>query len=137
MQGSAVFLWFIACYAFHVTSSAPATGGLSLMTGYAMVAFGCVLIIVGMLGVPSKLLPVWVIWLGKVSFGLYVYHMLATWIFSELPAIFLTKGTVPFLLRMCGKLAITVLLAGLSYHFFEAHFLRLKQKFAAVESRPV
>jgi peptidoglycan/LPS O-acetylase OafA/YrhL len=137
MHGSAVLLWFIACYVFHVLQLAPATSGLSLMTGYALVAFGCVLIIVGMLGVSSRLLPTWIIWLGKVSFGLYVFHMLATWLLSQLPPIFLTKGTIPFLLRIGVKLAITVLLAGLSYHFFEAHFLRMKQKFAAVESRPV
>jgi peptidoglycan/LPS O-acetylase OafA/YrhL len=40
-------------------------------------------------------------------------------------------------LRPAAALAITILLAATSYAFLEKPFLKLKQRFAHIESRPV
>ena len=60
-------------------------------------------------------------YLGKISFGLYVFHVAA--------------------LRIAGSavagLALTVLAAALSYRFLESPFLRWKGRLARVESRPI
>lgn len=137
MQGVAIGLWFIACYVFHVKQAGPSTSGISLVTGYAIAAIGCILMIVGFLGLPAKFLPAWLVWLGKISYGLYVYHLLAISLFSYLPASFASKGAIGFMLRLSGKMALTILLAALSYQFFESRFLRLKRHFEVVKSRPV
>jgi peptidoglycan/LPS O-acetylase OafA/YrhL len=137
MQATAIVLWFIACYVFHAKQAGPSTSGLSLMSGYALAAIGCVLMFLGFLGLPAKLLPPGMIWLGKISYGLYVYHLLAITLVSDLPMAFATKGPIAFVLRIAAKLALTILLAAFSYKFFETRFLRLKKHFEVVESRPV
>lgn len=137
MQGAALLLWFLACYVFHAKQDGPSTSGISLVTGYAIAAIGCILMIVGFLGLPAKFLPAWLVWLGKISYGLYVYHLLAITLFSYLPASFASTGAIAFILRLAGKFGLTILLAALSYKFFESRFLRLKRHFEVVESRPV
>jgi peptidoglycan/LPS O-acetylase OafA/YrhL len=42
-----------------------------------------------------------------------------------------------FLLHWFGGLVLTIVLASVSYRWLESPFLRLKEKFAAVKSRPV
>jgi peptidoglycan/LPS O-acetylase OafA/YrhL len=137
MQGTAVVCWFIACYVFHAKQGGPSTGGFGLVTGYALAALGCILMLLGFLGFSQNLIPGWLVWLGKISFGLYVYHLLAINMISALPPSFGAKGVIGFLLRILGKLGLTILLAALSYGFFESRFLRLKKHFEVVESRPV
>jgi len=73
-------------------------------------------------------------WLGKISYGLYVYHPLSIylathWIIRplDLPRIY---G-----LRFAIALTITILLATLSYYLFERWFLLLKKRFTYVENR--
>jgi peptidoglycan/LPS O-acetylase OafA/YrhL len=42
-----------------------------------------------------------------------------------------------FVLFWCLGLALTIVLASLSYKFLESPFLKLKQRFAYIDSRPV
>ncbi len=78
------------------------------------------------------------IYLGKISYGLYVFHMLAQEWSERCTAIFLRHfrhggGELgPFL-----SIAFTIALASLSYRFFESPFLRLKKKFEVVTTRAV
>ena len=67
-------------------------------------------------------------WLGKISFGLYVYHLLAIYLASR----FLTDA-----LTSVVALALTVVFAALSYCFFEFPFLKLKQRFTKIVTRPI
>lgn len=62
--------------------------------------------------------------LGKISYGLYVFHA---------PMLFLLPA--PFSAPLPALLA-TIAAAWLSYDGYERHFLRLKEKFARVPSRP-
>ncbi len=65
-------------------------------------------------------------WLGKISYGLYLTHMIAIHIvlncFTQDPAF----GWLAALLA----LALTVLISHLSYRYFESPFLRLKDRFS-------
>lgn len=69
-------------------------------------------------------------YLGKISYGLYVYHLLGLSVAGKLFAGSAVLETV------CG-LSLTVIAAILSYHLYEAPFLRLKKRFTIVQSRPV
>jgi peptidoglycan/LPS O-acetylase OafA/YrhL len=104
-----------------------------MVAGYTVGAFGCLLVIIAMLDADQRWLPRWMIWLGRVSFGLYVYHQLAI---NSVPVLFSrTRGYVHFLLCFVSAAALTVVLAALSYRFLETPFLRLKERFELVPSR--
>jgi peptidoglycan/LPS O-acetylase OafA/YrhL len=47
------------------------------------------------------------------------------------------KNFSKFLVFLSGGMALTLLMAALSYRFFESPFLRLKERYELVKSRPV
>lgn len=74
-------------------------------------------------------------WLGKLTYGLYLFHRLALAIAWELVP---NPTTTPrFLMHGSIGFALSIAFAALSYYAFEARFLRLKERFATVHSRPV
>jgi peptidoglycan/LPS O-acetylase OafA/YrhL len=82
------------------------------------------------------------VWLGKLTYGLYVYHILGLTFGSEF-ALFLqgrqilvTPGSVT-VGRWLISLIFTIVIAAESYRVFESFFLKLKDRFARVKSRPV
>jgi peptidoglycan/LPS O-acetylase OafA/YrhL len=106
------------------------------MLGYPVVAIGCTLILLAVLGSRWR----WtgsgsLRYLGKISYGLYVYHMLGIWIADRLltGGSSLLRGGARFVLA----LGLTILLSAISYQFLEAPFLRLKRQFTYVPSRPI
>jgi peptidoglycan/LPS O-acetylase OafA/YrhL len=127
--------WLIACLAFGAKQIGPAISGSSLVAGYTVGAAGCLLIMIAMLDAHQRWFPKWMIWLGRVSFGLYVYHELALWSVRNVFVRF--HGYEHFLLGFLTSATLTVLLAALSYRFLETPFLRIKERFEAVPSRPV
>lgn len=74
------------------------------------------------------------VWLGRISYGLYMYHEVA----------FVVRVWAPFpwmpyheVILGIEALAITIGLAWASYRWIEEPFLRLKTRFTRVPSRPV
>jgi len=65
---------------------------------------------------------------GKVSFGLYVYHPACFFIFNK----YFSVGVN--LLDFVLSFVFTYLIASLSYHYFEAYFLRFKDRFAYTQN---
>jgi peptidoglycan/LPS O-acetylase OafA/YrhL len=74
--------------------------------------------------------------LGGYTYGLYLIHPIALLIFDRLGAVLgLGQDFVASLgVRMFGVVA-SVLLARLSYHLYEARFLRLKKRWSPLEGR--
>jgi peptidoglycan/LPS O-acetylase OafA/YrhL len=60
------------------------------------------------------------VWLGRISYGLYMIHEIALHLVRPIPA-----------------LPLTIALAAASYYGFERPFLRLKSRWTRVPSRPV
>ncbi len=72
-------------------------------------------------------------YLGKISYGLYVFHLAFIRIFDvaapeDWPALALARIALP--------LAATIVAATLSYELYEKRFLQWKARFAHVASRP-
>jgi peptidoglycan/LPS O-acetylase OafA/YrhL len=140
--GSAValtgpLLWFLACFAFHIRhpDSRLAGSGISLMIGYGLVAIGCAAVLQGFSMIGPDPMPRWATDLGKISYGLYVYHLLA----GEMVTAVLQRlvSAHSFTIGFPATLLLTVLLAKLSYRWIESPFLRLKMRFEIVHGRPI
>ena len=99
--------------------------------GYPLVALGCGLVLWGFLCIPSAFLPAPLVYLGRISYGLYVFHGLAMiWVESSM-ARFLPPGGV----SLMAEVVLASILAALSYQFLEKPFLRLKSRFELVHTR--
>ena len=73
-------------------------------------------------------------YLGVISYGLYVYHMFVDYflrtLFTKFGMEVLAKGFWGPLLYHTLLLGITILVASLSYRYFESYFLKLKHRYA-------
>ena len=146
----AILGWFYACYGLHAIPTdylAQNPGSWSLICGYGFGALGSVLVLVAVLGVRSSLLPAWAIYLGRISFGLYVFHAFAIYLTNSLVLDKVTQykgitivrsleGPI-YLFNMALTLGLTILMAALSYRYLETPFLKMKSRIAVIESEPV
>jgi peptidoglycan/LPS O-acetylase OafA/YrhL len=76
------------------------------------------------------------VWLGRISYGLYMYHEIAFWLRDRVSNWLGWFPNREILLSIFG-FALTVGLAAASYSWFERPFLRLKRGWTRVPSRPV
>ena len=72
--------------------------------------------------------------LGKISFGIYVYHMLVIFAVTKVLELLPIENSWKYGLLTVLVLGITVLVAYVSYQFFEKRFLVLKHNYSAVNS---
>lgn len=111
-----------------------------LMLGWPLVAVGCVGIVVAALGRNGPLSPVLesapLIYLGRISFGLYVFHQLGLLGAERVFPRYSTSAS-QWLGHTALGLLLTLPMAMASYRWIEQPFLRLKQRrFTLVRSRP-
>jgi peptidoglycan/LPS O-acetylase OafA/YrhL len=102
---------------------------------------GCLCLFFSLLQLPAGRLQRPFIYLGKISYGLYVYHVLCLGGSRLLLGRFEARGRLgPLtaeLLAMALALPATVAMAMLSYRYLESPFLRFKKRFTVIRSRPV
>jgi len=86
------------------------------------------------LSLESKMLN----FLGKISFGIYVYHPLIIYlvIFYFNPSAYGSGNILYGIISLVVVAGVTIFIAHLSYKYFENPFLRLKDKFAIIKSEP-
>src|SRR5262249_15057743 len=93
--------------------------------GYPSVALACTVIVLAFIGLPvrSQVLT----YLGKISYGLYVYHMMCISITDRI--LVNGHGLLHALLREIVALGLTIPISSLSYAILEKPFLTLKRRF--------
>jgi len=139
--------WQFAAYYCGLPDQ-PST--LKISIGYPAVALGSGAFLLATLGTESlrsgSAMARCLVYLGKISYGLYVYNQLAN--FSA--RLLLFRGALDRMLVLLGlppwmavpvylilAFGINVALAAVSYRWLEAPFLRLKERFTRVPSRAV
>ena len=109
---------------------------LSLALGYPLVALSSIGFVLSVLSRgPSWYARGPLVYLGRISYGLYVFHLLGLKLADVIGAhvsfgshFIKGQGLLGFLL--------TLTMAMISYHALEKPFLRMKERFAHVLSRP-
>ena len=72
----------------------------------------------------------WLVYLGRISYGLYVFHLFSLTLMSELSSIPVLGIPLNFERRLLFSFLLTVVLATASYRLLEQPFLRLKKRFS-------
>jgi peptidoglycan/LPS O-acetylase OafA/YrhL len=138
--------WLLASGLFEIKRSNVTRSPLSMIAGYEVAAIGTVLIFIAVLGMESKVLPKSFIYLGKISYGLYVFHETGFLVADNVEKIvyklsanshIVLPKALLFMANKTVALAATIALAMVSYRFLETPFLNLKRRFTSIRSRSV
>jgi hypothetical protein len=121
--------WMIAGFClFRSDTPAPR----DFIFAFSLAAIGCGAFLLATIGSGSWMCNSRLIYLGRISHGLYVYHgvmILATLaIFASCP------GWVKWLICPPLSLGATIAVSAVSYRWFETPFLRLKARFQYIRS---
>jgi len=118
----------------------PDPSRFGVMVGYPLMTLGSLLLLLSAYGLDVQPIPRIVrtplIYLGRISYGLYVYHVLA-FLLARLWLLRSPEDAAGKIVAVPVAFALTCAFAALSYRWLEAPFLRLKERFTVVKSRPV
>ena len=130
---------FCAQAVFHVKTGAARPEASLLVPGYLLVNLGCVAIFLSVEGAQQLARARPLIYLGKISYGLYVFHYPMIVFCSRLSSRLAANSSRDwdFPLRAAMALPCSVVLAHLSYKYFEAPILRYKRRFEVIRTRSV
>lgn len=139
-------LFLAGIFALYQITLLPNVGdiGWNLMLTYPLLGLGCTLLLFavmrGNLWPLSLLLKNKVLgYLGKISYGLYVFHSLGISLGYQFTDAFVSRERLlvhPATILL-SSLLFTILFSMASYQFLEKPFLRLKERFTFIQSRPV
>jgi peptidoglycan/LPS O-acetylase OafA/YrhL len=105
-----------------------------LLLGYPAMTAGASTLLIAVLCSRPMLDKSLLVYLGRISYGLYVFHVLALMCSDYLmPNFAASAGGLA--LHDLVALMLTVALAAASYRWLETPFLKLKQRFTHVLSR--
>ncbi len=119
--------------------------GLTSVATYTLSGLASVTLLVAVLQTNVSLLRLppfsWLVYLGRISYGLYVFHLFAlAWVMKWL-SVPLVGIPLNFQGRLITAFILTVGLAAVSYRWLELPFLRLKKRFSYIDdhepTRPV
>lgn len=135
MLGIGAFAWMFAIHVGFLSAFPDRNSALREAAGYGIAAVGCLCIFLACLEMPRRWLPRKLIYLGRISYGLYVFHLgILLFAYNHAP-----KNVNPWLEMVVmdtSVLAVTIAISMASYRYFEKPFLVLKERFEFVRSRP-
>lgn len=141
--GAGLGFWLGASWLFRLPRFHDHLSGPSLIAGYSLIAVGCLSLFFSLQGLAARRLPGILVYLGKISYGLYVFHMLVLQVTAPLMRnlaqhYFLDfGGLTPFFTLYALALGATGLLSIVSYKYLETPFLVLKKRFTFIPSRAI
>jgi peptidoglycan/LPS O-acetylase OafA/YrhL len=115
----------------------PLTSGVQLCLGYLAVGLGCAAFLLGALSLEDRFVPKPVAYLGKISYGLYLFHAISLALVRSAVSRFELGVWITNIPFVAISLALTIAVSHLSYQYLEKPFLKLKERFTIVKSRPI
>jgi peptidoglycan/LPS O-acetylase OafA/YrhL len=134
-----VCLWLGAGSEFSLHSDLHTTSS-SLVRDFSLMMSGTVCLFLSALDTEKKI-PGVITYLGKISYGLYLFHdFYISFVAQVLSQTFTARPMLSLrmdLLAAPVAMGMTILTAAISYRFFEAPILRYKERFETVLTRGV
>jgi peptidoglycan/LPS O-acetylase OafA/YrhL len=135
--GSLVLWCLVASYT-NLNAQSEVAPVMGTLLGRPLVAMGAAGLLVAVIGAPAvgarALIHSWLTYLGRISYGLYVYHaagLLVAW------HLFRGNSVKIYAAYVIAGFSLTVIFSAISYRWLESPFLKMKERFAVVRSRPV
>jgi len=135
--GSLVLWCLVASYT-NLNAQTEVAPVMGTLLGRPLVAMGAAGLLVAVIGAPAvgarALIHSWLTYLGRISYGLYVYHaagLLLAW------HLFRGNSVKAYAAYTLAGFLLTVVFSAISYRWLESPFLKMKERFAVVRSRPV
>lgn len=94
-------------------------------------------LIVGQINVKNRVINLdlpFLNFIGKISYGIYVYHILIIFIFSHLFKYIDLQENYKLFWVYGSVVSASIIVAYVSYEYFEKYFIKLKNNFAVVKS---
>jgi peptidoglycan/LPS O-acetylase OafA/YrhL len=109
----------------------------ALVAAFLFMLLGTCLIFFSVIDIKLRI-PQTFIYLGKISYGLYVFHAFFLWMLFGTGAhwpsmMYFNRHKLIAVLLAFG---LTVATAAISYHFFERPILKFKERFETIHTRP-
>ena len=133
-----VSVWCIVASYTNLNAQNEVAPVMGTLLGRPLIALAAAGLLVAAIGAPVAgarvLTNSWLTYLGRISYGLYVYHaagLLVAW------HIFRGNSVKIYAAYAFSAFGLTVLFSAISYRWLESPFLKMKERFAVVRSRPV
>jgi peptidoglycan/LPS O-acetylase OafA/YrhL len=135
--------WLAASIYCEVHADAPHLSTIpQAICGWLCILLGVLLYFFSLYGASLKNMPRIFVYLGRISYGMYIFHITMFWIvyqifknelanYSEKLGVYEWRNELGFILAFIATLSISLL----SYKYFETPFLKLKRKFTFIPSR--
>jgi peptidoglycan/LPS O-acetylase OafA/YrhL len=128
---------------FRVQSWEPQPTAVGSVIGWLLILTGTCLMFLSMLGIAERLVPKSLAYLGRISYGLYLFHSLMFFLVFGQAKAMLNRLAALLRLSQAGRntlgtilvLCLSIVVAHLSYRYFESFFLKLKRRFTLVQAR--
>ncbi|WP_447642596.1 MULTISPECIES: acyltransferase family protein [Chitinophagaceae] len=135
--------WLTASMVCEVNADSPHLATIAeSSSGWLLILAGVMFFFFSFFGSSEKRMPPALAYLGRISYGMYVFHITIYWIVyhifkNELSTLCNKAGLYEWKNEIGQLIAffVTVIIALLSYNYFEKPFLRLKKRFTFILSR--
>ncbi len=117
----------------------PLGNGLKQIWGYSLMDYFFALLIFAVVneGLFVRLLEMkFMRYMGKISYGLYVYHFPVIWFVTRIRDLGITDEPIAKLLTLLISFPLTLLIASLSYRYIEKPILDLKDRWFSLRAQP-
>lgn len=138
-----IICWLIASIVCGIHADAPHLSSIpQAIIGWFLILTGVICYFLSFYGSREKYMPKVLRYLGRISYGMYVFHITMFWLvyqifkvevtdFSKKIGLYDWKNEVGFVIAFFA----TVIIAIMSHSFLEKPFLQLKKRFTIIPSR--
>lgn len=138
-----IVAWLVCTIVFKVRADSPHLSNVpEAIFGWFLMDIGVIAMFLSFYGLLKTNIPNPLIYLGKISYGLYMFHAIFYFLVfvifkKDLSQLFESLGLLTWKRELSILMAFlaTAATASLTYFFFEKPFLKLKQKFTHIKSR--